>query len=88
MKPPTPVPNATSASERAPSSSALASVERETVSGRAFVVVSFEARQQEDCTYAVVGDRLIALRRESSSVSSGAGEKGEQRVVKTLQPQS
>lgn len=66
----------------------LASAERETVSGRAFVVIAFEARQEEDCTYAVVGDRLLMLRRESYNLSSGAGEKGEQRVVMTLQPLS
>ena len=63
----------------------LASAERAEVSGRAFVVVSFESKQEDSATYAVVGDRLVALRRESHNVSSGAGEKGEQRVVKTLQ---
>jgi hypothetical protein len=64
----------------------LASSEHTSVSGRAFVVISFEARQDEDCSYAVTGDRLVTARRESRSVSSGAGEKGEQRVVTTLQP--
>jgi hypothetical protein len=64
----------------------LASVEHAVVSGRAFVVISFEARQDEDCTYGVAGDRLVTLRRDSHNVSSGAGEKGEQRVVTTLQP--
>ena len=56
------------------------------VKGRAFVVISFEAVDDTSATYAVVGDRLLTLRSENHSVSSGAGEKGEQRVVKTLQP--
>ena len=63
----------------------LASAEHAVVSGRALVVISFEARDDEECTYAVAGDRLVIVRRESHNVSSGAGEKGEQRVVKTLQ---
>jgi hypothetical protein len=57
------------------------------VKGRAFVVVSFEAVDETSATYAVVGDRLLTLRSENHSTSSGAGEKGEQRMVKTLQPQ-
>ena len=55
--------------------------------GRAFVVVSFEATDDRSFTYGVVGDRLLTLRSESHSSSSGAGERGEERVVKTLQPQ-
>jgi len=71
-----------------PDGTPLASSEHSNVSGRAFVVVSFEAHDHEDCTYAVAGDRLVTSRRESSNLSSGAGEKGEQRVVITLQPLS
>ena len=63
----------------------LASVERETASGSAFVVISFESKQEDTCSYAVVGERLVTVRRDSHNISSGAGEKGEQRVVKTLQ---
>ena len=58
-----------------------------TVRGRAFVVVSFDAVDDWSTTYAVLGDRLVALRAENHSTSNGAGERGEQRVVKTLQPQ-
>ena len=58
-----------------------------TVRGRAFVVVSFDAIDNWSTTYAVLGDRLVALRAENHSTSNGAGEHGEQRVVKTLQPQ-
>jgi hypothetical protein len=66
----------------------LASTSRVSVKGRAFVVISFEAHDDEDSTYGVVGDRLLTLRRETHNVSSGAGERGEERVVRTLQPQS
>ena len=64
----------------------LASEMRATVKGRAFVVVSFEALDESSSTYAVVGDRLLTLRSETHVASSGAGERGEQRLVKTLQP--
>lgn len=65
----------------------LASAAVTNVKGRAFVVVSFEALDESNCTYGVAGDRLMTLRSENHSSSSGAGERGEQRVVKTLQPQ-
>lgn len=66
----------------------LASSVTTNVKGRAFVVVSFEALDESSSTYGVVGDRLMTLRSETHSSSSGAGERGEQRIVKTLQPQS
>lgn len=65
----------------------LASATSTSVKGRAFVVVSFEALDENNCTYGVVGDRLMTLRSENHTSSSGAGERGEERVVKTLQPQ-
>jgi hypothetical protein len=65
----------------------LASETRTAVKGRAFVVVSFEALDERSCTYGVIGDRLLTLRSETHSSSSGAGERGEERVVKTLSPQ-
>ena len=65
----------------------LASATVTNVKGRAFVVVSFEALDENNSTYGVVGDRLMTLRSENHSSSSGAGERGEQRLVKTLQPQ-
>ena len=65
----------------------LASSARTTVKGRAFVVVGFEAVDERSCTYGVVGDRLVALRGEEHTSSSGAGERAEQRVVRTLRPQ-
>ena len=63
----------------------LASRERDTIAGRAFIVVSFQGRDDEDSSFAVVGDRLVTLRKDVHLTSSGAGEHGEQRVVKTLQ---
>jgi len=65
----------------------LASETHVAVKGRAFIVVSFDAVDDWNTTYAVLGDRLVALRDENHSSSNGAGERGEQRVVKTLQPQ-
>lgn len=54
-------------------------------SGRAFVVVSFEFRHEERCTYALAGDRLLTTRQESRISNTGAGEKSEVRTVKTFQ---
>lgn len=53
--------------------------------GRAYVVVSFEFRQEVKSTYALAGDRLMTVRQESRFSNSGAGEKSEVRTVKTLQ---
>lgn len=66
----------------------LASSFRQRGSGRAFVVVSFEQKYDEDSVFGVTGERLLMLRRESRFSSSGAGEKMESKVVKTLQLQS
>jgi hypothetical protein len=65
----------------------LASEVHATIKGRAFVVVSFEATDDTSTTYGLVGDRLVTLRSENHSTSSGAGEHGDERVVMTLQPQ-
>jgi hypothetical protein len=56
---------------------------RNTMSGRAFVVVSFDVRNEEDVIYTVAGDRLVLARRESRNSGSGAGERGESRRVVT-----
>ncbi len=58
------------------------------LSGRAFVVVTFDAKNDEEMVYGLVGDRLVTLKRESRNTSSGMGEKGENRVTRTLQVQS
>ena len=65
----------------------LASETHALVKGRAFLVVGFEAVDDTSSTYGVIGDRLLTLHSEHRMASSGAGEHGEQRSVKTLQPQ-
>ncbi|MFZ6656762.1 hypothetical protein [Undibacterium sp. TJN19] len=66
----------------------LASRMRQSISGRAFVVISFETKNDEDLVYSVTGDRLIVVRKEIKTSGAGAGEKGEMHVIKTLQLQS
>lgn len=63
----------------------LASRMTQNVHGRAFMVVSFDAKADEQNLYGVAGERLVTLRQESNNSSSGMGEKGEHKVVKTLQ---
>ncbi|MBR7747733.1 hypothetical protein [Undibacterium baiyunense] len=66
----------------------LASRLTQTVSGRAYVVISFEMKNEEEWLYGTVGDRLVALKKESKNSGVGMGEKGEGKVVKTLQIQA
>jgi hypothetical protein len=63
----------------------LASRTVNTSKGSAFVVVSFETRSREDRVYAVSGDRLLIVRRETSSSGSGVGQRGETKATVTLQ---
>lgn len=65
----------------------LASRLRQSMSGRAFVVVSFDSVNEEESVYSVVADRLLAVRKETRGSASGAGEKDERKVVTTLQVQ-
>lgn len=53
--------------------------------GRAFMVVSFDAQEEESSVYSVVGERLVMVRRERHNSSGGMGERGEDKVTKTLQ---
>jgi hypothetical protein len=66
----------------------LASKLVEQGNGRAFIVVSFQQASEEHNVYQVVGDRLLIARRESKNKSSGAGERADTKVIKTLQVQS
>jgi len=66
----------------------LASRVTQAVSGRAFVVISFEMKNEEEWIYSTLGDRLVALKKESKNSGSGMGEKGEGKVTKTLQLQA
>jgi hypothetical protein len=67
----------------APDGTPLGHRMRSNVAGRAFVVISFEARSEEDVSYTVAGDRLVVARREARNSGSGAGERGESRRVVT-----
>jgi len=66
----------------------LASRVRQRVSGRAFVVVSFQSTNDEERSYGVVGDRLVMLRHETRTTAAGAGEKDDRRLITTFQPRS
>jgi hypothetical protein len=57
----------------------------QTVFGRAFVVVSFEARSEEENLFGVVHGRLVTLRKTTRTSASGAGEQDERKTIKTLQ---
>jgi hypothetical protein len=65
----------------------LASRSRLRVEGSAFFVISFEVRNTEEQSFAVVGDRLLVTQRISTVVGSGAGQKGSERREYTLRPQ-
>lgn len=64
----------------------LASKAVSSVSGRVMMVISFEARSTDDRVYAVVGDRLIVTRRETSNSGSGMGQSGDSKTLITLAP--
>lgn len=63
----------------------LASRTHQSASGRAYVVVSFDMKNDEETVYQVVADRLTVSRKETHNEGSGAGEKGESRTTRTLQ---
>jgi hypothetical protein len=63
----------------------LASRMTQNAHGRAFMVVGFDAQDEESSVYAVLGERLVAVRRENHNSSGGMGEKGEDKVTRTLQ---
>jgi hypothetical protein len=63
----------------------LASQSRMSLSGRAFLVISFEESFGDDRTYARVGDRLVTTRREFTASGSGGGESDRQLTVVKLQ---
>jgi hypothetical protein len=63
----------------------LGSQRRIDLSGRAFVVVSFEQHSDEQRSYAVVGDRLVATSDDEKGSAKGAGEAQEYRIERSLQ---
>jgi hypothetical protein len=66
----------------------LASRMHQHVTGRAYVVISFESINEDDTVYSMIGDRLLALRKETTNGGHGGGEKGERKVIKTLKVQA
>jgi hypothetical protein len=63
----------------------LASRRHLDLSGRAFVVVSFQHHSDQQRSYAVAGDRLVATSDDEKGSSSGAGEAQEFRTERSLQ---
>ena len=63
----------------------LASLRHFEVTGRAFVVVSFEQHSDEQRSYAVAGDRLVATSDEEKGSAKGAGETQAYRIERNLQ---
>jgi hypothetical protein len=52
--------------------------------GSAFLVLSVDVDNDEDYVYAMAGERLVAVRKEVRTKSSGSGDKSEQRTTHTL----
>jgi hypothetical protein len=69
----------------APDGTPLASRRHFDVSGRAFVVVSFEQHSDQQRSYAVAGDRLVATSDEEKGSAKGAGETQDYRTERSLQ---
>ncbi|WP_041521837.1 hypothetical protein [Gilvimarinus agarilyticus] len=63
----------------------LASRTRMSARGRAFIVISFTITIESDSHYRVHDGRLITTRRADYQLSSGAGERSERLVNKTLE---
>lgn len=55
------------------------------VSGRAFVVITFEQHDDQSRAFAVVGDRLVAVRDDEKGSAKGAGEGQDYRTERRLQ---
>ena len=64
----------------------LASTVETKLTGRAYVVITFETSSRFEQTFQMVGERLVAVREERRSSGSGAGEKGEGHTVRELVP--
>jgi hypothetical protein len=63
----------------------LASTRHLELSGRAFIVISYELHSDDQRTFAQVGDRLVALTDEEKGHAKGAGETQEYRTERSLQ---
>ena len=63
----------------------LASRRHLQLAGRAFVVVTFQQRDDDDRSYAVLGDRLVTVRHDEKGHAQGAGENQDYRIERSLQ---
>ena len=63
----------------------LASQRHLDLSGRAFVVIGFEQHSDEQRSFAVVGDRLVATSHDEKGSAKGAGETQDYRTERSLQ---
>jgi hypothetical protein len=63
----------------------LACSRRLDVAGSAFVVIKFEMHDEQARSFAVVGDRLVALRDDQKGSAKGAGENTDYRTERRLQ---
>jgi len=70
----------------APDGTPLASARHVDLSGRAFVVVSFEQHSDLQRVYAVSGDRLLSTSEDEKGSARGAGESQEYHTERSLQP--
>ncbi len=66
----------------------LAAKTRESVSGRAFLVFSFEQQSEDEHHYGLQADRLVLLKSESRNQGSGTVGKNEARTTHVLKLQS
>lgn len=57
---------------------------REVLTASYMLVVSFDISTEENATFSVVGDRLIATRRDLHQSGSGMGQKGQGSVIRSL----
>lgn len=55
------------------------------ISGRAYVLISFEMFSEDEWQFAISGERLVATRRVSKGGGSGGGEKGSTSKTLSLQ---
>ena len=63
----------------------VASTRHLEVSGRALIVVSYELSSDQQRTFALAGDRLVALTEEEKGHAKGAGESQDYRTERSLQ---
>ena len=66
----------------------LAARTKEAMTGRAFLVFSFEQEGEEEHQFGLLADRLVLLKSESRNQGSGTIGKNEQRVTPVLKPQA